>query len=154
MKRKEKLVLAVLIAIALLTAPPPPRAEFTADVSDDGYYILVLAIIEDPDPVPVDAEYWNPVTEETNGEILNSLGAVRGDGRPETAIDPQTNQPLVTWAYRSGGDHDIAVSEWAVDRWGETRFLTADSSDQIDPRAHIDDEGRAHVVWWLSLIHI
>ena len=148
MKQKQKLVLAVLIAVALLTAAPPPRAEFSADISDEVHFILILSIIEDPDPVPVDIGVWDPVRVEPSGDILNFQGNDRGDGPPDTAIDPQTNEPLVAWAYRSGADHDIAISEWAVDHWGETRFLTSDSTDQLDPRAHIDSAGRADVAWW------
>jgi hypothetical protein len=140
-------MLGVLIGALLLPAAIPLRAEYTADISEEIYYLLLLAIIEDPDPVPVG--FWNPVHEgATGGEILNFAGDDRGDGRPDTAVDPGTNRPLVTWAYKGAADHDIAISEWGVDSWGETVFLTSDTEDELDPRAHIDDEGRAYVVWW------
>jgi hypothetical protein len=125
------------------------RAEYTADISEEVYALLLLAIIEDPDPVPVG--FWNPVHEgATGGDILNFDGADRGDGRPHTAIDPSDQRPLVTWAYKGATDHDIAVSEWGDGSWGETVFLTADPEDELDPRAHIDEAGRAYVVWWRS----
>jgi hypothetical protein len=147
MKTKPVLILGVLIGALLLPAAIPLRAEYTADISEEIYQLLLLAIIEDPDPVPVN--FWDPVYEGGNsGDILNFAGADRGDGRPDTAIHPATGRPLVTWAYKVSADHDIVVSEWGTDSWDETVFLTSDPEDELDPRAHIDDAGRAYVVWW------
>jgi len=150
MTKKSRMILAVLITATLLAAAPPPRAEYSADINDEIYYILLLAIIEDPDPIPVDLDCWGAVGTASGGDLLNFGGDARGDGCPDTAINPQSGAPLATWAYRSSTDHDIAISEWAVDHWGETRFLTSDTADQRDPSALIEPDGRAHVVWWTA----
>jgi len=88
------------------------------------------------------------VTEAQSGEVLNLQGGSRGDGRPDTAIHPSDSRPLVTWAYGSGDDHDVALAEWADDGWSEIAFLTSSTDDELDPRAYFDAEGRAYVVWW------
>jgi len=60
MQLKSVLIFAVLIGALLLAAAIPLRAAYTADIGDQVYYILVLAIIEDPDPVPWPTPYGNP----------------------------------------------------------------------------------------------
>jgi len=56
----------------------------------------------------------------------------------------------VTWAYRAGTDFDIAVSEWRGSAWSEPQFLTHETTNELDPEVFIDDDGTAHVVWWVQ----
>ena len=64
------------------------------------------------------------------------------------AIDPTTGWPLVSWAYWAGTDYDIAFAEWEGDDWSEIGFITSSVENQLDPRSHIDDEGRVRAIWW------
>lgn len=135
------LALVVLVpATSLLQAGTPHEAE------DGTFYELILAIIEDPDPVPV--IIWEPARDAVTGEALHIQDPTGGDGRPDVVSFVDTGAPLVTWADKAGLDHDIAVAEWTGRTWTDTEFLTSGTADELDPRAHLDSAGRGYVVWW------
>ena len=121
------------------------HAEVSADLSPNGVSMIVLGIIEGPDPIP--QIIWEPVREVDPRLYLNPDGAARGDGRPDAASDPMTGWPHVVWAWNNGTDHDIAYSRWTGDGWLETEFLTSGMSDEIDPRIFVDEQ-TIYVVWW------
>jgi hypothetical protein len=149
MKLKRQRFLGFLSAALLLAATVPSHAEFAGEYLDGGFSLVVLAIIEDPDPVPALAwAPWEPIRVGISGDTLNLEGHPREDGPPENAYDPVTGQPLVTWAYRAGSDYDIAVSDYSGEGWTEPVFLTVSSMNDLDPHTYIDDAGRAYVVWW------
>lgn len=134
------------LALAVLAATTGAfRAEVSADPTATEVRVLVLGIIEGPDPIP--QGIWEPVRDVDPVLFLNPDGAERKDGRPDIATDPVTGWPHVVWAYNNGIDHDIAYSRWDGDGWLETEFLTSHVADEIDPRIHVDFEG-IHVVWW------
>jgi hypothetical protein len=141
------LLIGGLLAVLLLSSALPLRAEVSGDSSENSFYIIILGIIEDPDPIPTIS--WEPVLE-SGGEVLNADGAQRNDGRPDVAYHPETGRPVVTWAYSAGSDHDVAVNEWTGDSWGENTYLTSSAHDELDPRAHVDAFGETYVVWWKS----
>ncbi len=132
-------------ALAATVGPLPVRAEVSADPSPAGVRMMILGIIEGPDPIP--QVLWGPVREVDPDLFLNPAGAARGDGRPDVAIDPVTEWPHVVWAWNNGSDHDIAYSRWTADGWSETEFLTSGMSNELDPRIFVDDE-TIYVVWW------
>ena len=132
-------------ALAATVGQLPVRAEVSADPSPTGVRMIIMGIIEGPDPIP--QVIWEPVREVHPDLFLNSDGAVRGDGRPDVAVDPATDWPHVVWAWNNGTDHDIAYSRWTGDGWGETEFLTSGTSNEIDPRIFVDEEF-IYVVWW------
>jgi len=151
MKFKHFLIVGVLLAVLAWTWLVPVRAELRSGRVGDDVYILILTIIEDPDPIP--SISWELIGEWEGGggKPLNPGGDARGDGRPDVAIDPSTGWPLVSWAYWAGTDYDIAYSEWEGEDWSDIAFITADVENQLDPRSHIDDAGRVRTVWWESV---
>jgi hypothetical protein len=146
MKTTRYLVSGVLLAALALSVAAPIHAEFTGQYIEGDFNLIVLAIIEDPDPVPT--AVWEIVREGTSGEILNLEGSQRGDGPPDVYFNSQTGRPVVTWAYRTAGDHDIVINEWMGDGWSENDFITSSTINEVDPRVHVDAAGRAYVVWW------
>ena len=132
-------------ALAATVSQLPVRAEVSADPSPTGVRMIILGIIEGPDPIP--QVLWEPVRDVDPELYLNPEGAARGDGRPDVAMDPQTAWPHVVWAWNNGTDHDIAYSRWTADGWSETEFLTSGTSNEIDPRVFVDQE-TIYVVWW------
>ncbi len=121
------------------------RAEVSANPTSTGVSVMILGIIEGPDPSP--QVLWEPVRAVDPELYLNPDGAARGDGRPAVGMDPLTGWPHVVWAWNNGTDHDIAYSRWTADGWGETEFLTSGTSNEIDPRVYVDQEA-VYVVWW------
>lgn len=121
------------------------KAEVSADPSPTGVRVMILGIIEGPDPIP--QIIWEPVRDVDPELFLNPEGAPRGDGRPAVAMDPVTGWPHVVWAWNNGTDHDIAYSQWTGSGWDNTQLLTSSLSNEIDPRIYVD-EGTSYVVWW------
>ena len=70
--------------------------------------MIILGVIEGPDPIP--QVIWEPVRDIDPDLVLNADGALRGDGRPDVAMDPETGWPHVVWAYFTGPDFDIVHS--------------------------------------------
>jgi len=132
-------------------AVSPAAAEVAAEPHGTGLNVIVMGIIEDPDPI---CHYWAPVRYLDPDLVLNPDGTDRGDGRPDFAFESTTARPHVVWSYNVGTDHDVAYSRWAGGRWSGTVFLTSDGGDQLDPRiflvpdAEDDDDHELHVVWW------
>lgn len=137
--------MAALALVVLAATTGALRAEVSADPTATEVRVLVLGIIEGPDPIP--QGIWEPVRDVDPALFLNPDGAGRKDGRPDIAKDPVTGWPHVVWAYNNGIDHDIAYSRWDGDGWLETEFLTSNAVDEIDPRIYVDFEA-IHVVWW------
>jgi hypothetical protein len=54
----------------------------------------------------------------------------------------------VVWAYNAGTDFDISFSEWTGTEWSAFEFLTSGTTDDLDPRLFVEDDGTIHVVWW------
>jgi hypothetical protein len=132
-----------LAALAVLAGPS--RAELSAEVGLSEIGVMILGVIEGPDPIP--QIIWEPIRDIDPALILNPSGAARGDGRPDVAFDPATGRPHVVWAYNSGTDFDIAHSYWNGNGWTAPEFLTADAESQLDPRIFID-ESAIYVTWW------
>ena len=136
------------LAVTLLAATVgvhDVRAEVSANPSPAGVSMLIIGIIEGPDPIP--QVLWEPVRDVDPKLFLNPSGAPRGDGRPDVAIDPVTNWPHVVWAWNNGGEHDIAYSRWTGSEWHPTEILISGTANQVDPRIFVD-ESTIYVVWW------
>jgi hypothetical protein len=143
---------AGLSVVGLLFALWPfaaARAEVAAETDDGSTFVLVVGIIEDPDPIST--SLWRQVRDGVDPEtLLNASGWMRDDGRPSFAFEPSTGWPLAVWSYASGGDHDIALARWDGQRWTPTRFLTVGPADELDPRVAKAPDGATHVVWWAN----
>jgi hypothetical protein len=137
-------VLGLALAVAA-AAGGPALAEVAAEPMLDGVGVVILGVIEGPDPIP--QVIWSPVGGTPPALVLNPDGALRGDGRPDVAIDPITQWPHVVWAWRRGAQHDIAYSRWDGSGWTAPSFLTGGLADEIDPRVFVDANA-VHVVWW------
>lgn len=122
-------------------------------------------------PVPSDVYVftaepdWFPVVF-ANSEPLNPEGQLRGDGRPDVAVDPQNGYPAAVWSYSTGLGLDLALSAWTYREettptsfealtgpvtytaWGPTELISERLQHELDPRIHIDEAGTVFVVWW------
>jgi hypothetical protein len=147
MIRGHRSLAAVLMIAVSLALGVPSRAEVSAEIAGLSAYVVVVAIIEDPDPIPL--IIWEPVRDIDPSRILNADGGPRGDGRPDADYDPIAGRPAVVWAFNAGVHHDIVFAEWLGDAWGSTSRITTGVENEIDPRIFIEDNGTAHVVWWV-----
>jgi hypothetical protein len=87
----------------------------------------------------------------TRAQVLNVDGALRGDGRPDIAVDPLTGLPRAVWSMRSGSGFDIVTSTFNGRAWTEPMPLSASVRvDDLDPRLSFRADGVAVVVWWTS----
>ncbi len=141
-----KLAYVAMVAVVLLAwGIGEIPAEVSAQHHEDGTYVLVLGVIEGPDPIP--QIIWEPIREGGEFIVLNPEGADRGDGRPD--FDFYGSDPVAVWSYHTGSDHDIAFTRWNGESWDPIEFLTSDLSDDLDPRVYVDSVGTIHVVWWI-----
>jgi hypothetical protein len=137
------LLVGGLLAVLLLSSAFTLQADDSGDSTDSGYYIIILGIIEDPDPIPtITYEYV------LGDDPMNVNGSHKSGGRPDAAYDPQTDAPVVTWATDSGGGSEVVASEWTGESWSETTSVSSSTFDDLDPRAHIDGFGWVYIVWW------
>jgi hypothetical protein len=138
---------ALLCALIALVPVGGARAEVAAESDDGSTFVLVVGIIEDPDPIS--QSLWRQVRSGVDPEtLLNPSGATRDDGPPAFAFAQATGWPLAVWAFSAGTDHDVALARWTGTRWAPARFLTVGSADELDPRVAIDPAGATNVVWW------
>jgi len=87
----------------------------------------------------------------TRAQVLNVEGALRGDGRPDIAIDPLSGLPRAVWSMRSGSGFDIVTSTFDGRAWSEPMSLSASFRvDDLDPRLAFRADGVAVVVWWTN----
>jgi len=145
MQRNRIRLMVSLVMVVLAATTGALRAEVSAAPNATEVCVVVLGIIEGPDPIP--QGIWEPIRDVDPALFLNPEGAGREDGRPDIAMDPVTRWPHVVWAYNNGTDHDIAYSRWDGDGWLQTEFLTSNAADEIDPRIHVDGDA-VYVVWW------
>jgi hypothetical protein len=145
MKQRSLFGIGALLAALLLPGMLTLNVQASGNGSDFNIYILILGIIEDPDPIP--AITFQQVTDDED-PLLNAGGALRNDGRPDTAFDPESGLPVVTWAYGSGNDYDIALSAWNGDTWSNMEFLASSAQQELDPRVYIDSFRKTYVIWW------
>jgi hypothetical protein len=134
----------MLAAILFCSVPEDGRAEVAVDQQDDGTMVLVVQITEGPDPIP--QSIWDPVGEWDRELTLNADGGSRGDGRPDVA--EESGAPTLTWSYRGGSDHDVALAVWTATGW-QTQFLTSDRANELDPRVFAAPDGSLHATWWV-----
>lgn len=70
------------------------------------------------------------------------------DGPVFMALDRQGNM-WATWAYRNGGEYDIALSQMVGQTWTFPELLGyGNGRDDLDPRVNFTPNGRAIIVWW------
>jgi hypothetical protein len=144
--RPNRWAAAILVLVVAAQSTWTP-AEVAVEIEGPTTYVLVVGIIEGPDPVPM--LIWEPVREVDPRLVLNATGALRGDGRPDADFDPVSGRPWLVWAYKTDATHDIAFATWDGSAWEETRLLTVSSEDDLDPRIFVEGDGNAHVVWWV-----
>jgi hypothetical protein len=139
---------ALLVAMLLSGSLTILHAESAGNCSEFNFYILILGIIEDPDPIP--AITYEQIRDDFTDPLLDAVGGQRNDGRPDEAFDPETGSPVVTWASSSGGDYDIAFAGWTGENWSEIDLVASSSRDELDPRAHIDSFRKTYIIWWTA----
>ncbi len=140
--------IATLVSFAIggLLAPWISRAEVSIELIGPTSYVVVVGVIEDPDPIP--RLIWEPVRDIPPSLVLNASGANREDGRPDGVVDPTSGRPVVIWAWATGADHDIALAEWNGSSWANPSYLTSGVADDVDPRITAAPDGTLWAAWW------
>lgn len=135
--------------LVLLLGLAPARAEVGVVVRWGEYrgFIMMGPPTEDPWPFPI----WNIVRSDADPSfLLNILGDQNQDGPAASAIDPQTNLPVVAWARYDSGARQIVVSEWTGATWSPPTVVSEDKEDNRDPAITVDEHGIRRIVWWRS----
>ena len=123
---------------AEISAVPKPGGRADTMIMGD------VGITDGVDPIP---QIWQDYRLLPPEWLLNPDGAVRGDGRPDVFIRPDSSWPVVVWAFNRQTHHDIAISFWQGNAWGPIEFLTDTPENEVDPRLFVEDDGTVHVVW-------
>ena len=85
MRRNLRRRIVCLALVVLAAFGGEMHAEISAEPGLTEVGVLVLGVIEGPDPIP--QIIWEPVRDIDPVLILNAEGAGRGDGRPDIVID-------------------------------------------------------------------
>ena len=151
MNTSSRLRTAALTAALCLAVCGPVFAEVSGSGDEQVCRVLILGVIEGPDPIPGSFIDWIPVQDAGDAAVLNADGALRNDGRPDVSYRPQSGWPVVVWEYNFGSDHDIALAEWNGTGWTQPYFVSSTTIDDRDPRGFVDAAGAVWVVWWQDL---
>jgi hypothetical protein len=147
MKTKSLIATAALLAALLISGALIVNTEASGNDSGYNIYILILGIIEDPDPIPTITYKTNDVDDDP---LFDAGAGLRDDGRPATAYSIDSGWPQVTWATSGGDDYDIAFSGWNGTSWSGTEQVTTSPDNELDPRVHIDSFQKTYIVYWVA----
>jgi len=148
MRHKLLIGIGTLLAVTLLSSTLILHADYSGNISDCNFFILILGIIEDPDPIPTVT--YEQMRDGSTDPLLDAGSAQRNDGRPDEAFDPETGWPVVTWASSAGGDYDIAFAGWTGESWSEIDLPASSVHDELDPRVYIDSFRKTYIIWWTA----
>ena len=95
---------------------------------------------------------WEPTGAAATGAlVLNPNGDLRGDGRPDIALNPVTGLPRAVWESRRGTHFDIVTSEFDGHRWlNPAPVAFSAGGDCLAPKIAFTPQGVALVVWWVK----
>ncbi len=147
----KRILIAILIVLGLSAAHLWAGGFSVGSNHEDSYgeldiFDLIMGIIENPDPIP--QCHWIPLTADPASPETERTGH-RDDGRPAFEFDRKTENPVLTWAYDAGGDHDIAFNAWRKDDWQrKIEFVTSSTVDEVDPRLYVDSQNNVYLTWW------
>jgi hypothetical protein len=148
MRHKLLIGIGVLLVAMFLSGSFILHAESAGNSSEFNFFILILGIIEDPDPIPTIT--YEQMRDGSHRPLMDAGGGQRNDGRPDEAFDPETGWPVVAWASSSGSDYDIAFAGWTGENWSEIDLLASTPRDELDPRAYIDSFRKTYIIWWTA----
>lgn len=144
MNKTKLILLSCTLALALCFAPIGAGEE---DVYPElALWDLLLSIVENPDPIPM--VHWAKLDIDPALPEARTPGD-RADGRPDINFDRMSETPLVTWAFDTGYDYEIAFNRWLGDDWDpKIEFLSSGSEDDLDPRIFVDGHNKISLIWW------
>jgi hypothetical protein len=145
MRARGVVSIAVLAAVLVL-ASTPVRSEVYAETDREGRFVRLHTAVARG----AEGRVWDTLGAATASSlVLNPDGDLRGDGRPDYAINPLTGQPRVVWAMRVDGDFEIATSEFDGIGWSDpVRIRPAPGVADLDPKIAYRRDGVAVVTWW------
>lgn len=147
MKSRLQAALAILSLAAAVTVPGLVRAEVYAELDAKGGFSGTRIA---PGPGVQSSRVWEITgSAASRAYVLNPDGALRGDGRPEIAVNPISGLPLAVWARRNGSNHDIATSTFDGRSWSLPSLIHIPNAvDDVDPRVVFRSDGVAVITWW------
>src|SRR5262245_38229406 len=144
MRARVATSIAVLAGTLALTSAPA-RSELYAETDRDGRFVRLHTAVARG----AEGRVWDSLGAAPRaGLVLNADGDLRGDGKPDVAINPLTGQPRVVWAMREDGDFDIVSSEFDGVSWSEpVKIRAAAGIADLDPKIAFRRDGIAVVTW-------
>jgi hypothetical protein len=94
---------------------------------------------------------WEPTGAAPAGAlVLNPNGDLRGDGRPDIAVNPVTGLPRAVWASRMGQHYQVVTAEFDGQKWLDPAAIAFSAvGDSLAPKIAFTPQGVAVVVWWV-----
>jgi hypothetical protein len=118
----------------------------------DGH-LLTVAIENDPyNPSVQGLVLLDETASGTSSQTIISTWDPFIDQGPNLSLDPYDGQPVVIWSRQVGGaDFELAMMRRLPGGyWAPFDILTNNQTNDIEPRAIIDINDMAHIVWWPS----
>ena len=87
----------------------------------------------------------------TSTETLTATWDPIIDQGPHIAMNPVESQPLLVWSRHDGNDFELAmVLKRPGGYWEPFNILTSNTTQDVEPRAIVDENEDAHITWWPS----
>ena len=136
------------LSLVAVAAVPVAFGEVYAELGADGRFVATHVVVERGSNA---GRVWHPVgVAPASSLILNADGDLRGDGRPDVAVNPISHLPRAVWAQRNGSNYDIATSQFDGNVWSSPILVhLGNTVDDLDPRLAFRADGVAVVTWWV-----
>ncbi|HZI95186.1 MAG TPA: hypothetical protein VFE84_13145 [Patescibacteria group bacterium] len=152
MKRSREVTparIALLLGILLLITGVYQAA---VTVVDNSGHVLTVEVLSDPgDPVVQGLALVDqaPGGGTSTAPIFPTWDPII-DQDPGITLNPHDGQPVIVWSRQIGASFEIAMLRRMSGGWGPIDILTNSATSDIRPRAIVDANERAHVVWYPS----
>jgi len=134
------LTLLVLLFVPTLADPP-------ANIDDYPFYVLIVHIIEDPDPIP---QITGPSIPDVQYVPFDEDGSGRHNPLASMQFSADEMWPLAVTSNNDAADSDIGFYEWNGLSWEQATFQANGPFDELAPRGYAESSGVLHVVYWVD----
>lgn len=118
----------------------------------DGHFLTVDVENDPSNPSVQGLVVLDQTASGTSSQTITSTWDQYIDQNPNLALNPYDGQPVVVWSRQDGGtDFELAMMRrlpggW----WAPFNILTNNQTNDVEPRAIIDPDEMAQIVWWPS----